>query len=60
MMNTKPSRRNDRYHVASADLIETMKWVTKHLWQNRMKDFATGVMLFASNMIAEMSDGQHK
>ena len=24
-----------------------------------MKDFATGVMLFASNMIAEMSEGEH-
>lgn len=57
--NTKPSRRNGKYHIASSDTIETMKWVEKHLWQNRMKDFATGVMLFASNMIAEMSEGEH-
>jgi len=57
--NTKPSRRNGKYHIASSDVIETMKWVEKHLWQNRMKDFATGVMLFASNMIAEMSEGEH-
>ena len=57
--NTKPSRRNGKYHIASSDTLETMKWVEKHLWQNRMKDFATGVMLFASNMIAEMSEGEH-
>jgi hypothetical protein len=57
--NTKPSRRNGKYHIASSDTIETMKWVEKHLWQNRMKDFAAGVMLFASNMIAEMSEGEH-
>lgn len=57
--NTKPSKRNGKYHIASSDTIETMKWVEKHLWQNRMKDFAAGVMLFASNMIAEMSEGEH-
>ena len=57
---TEPNTRNDRYHVASADLIETMQWVTKHLWQNRMKDFATGTVLFAANMLVEIGDGQHK
>lgn len=57
--NTKANSRNGKYHIASSDVIETMKWVEKHLWQNRMKDYATGVMLFASNMIAEMSEGEH-
>ena len=57
--NTRPNIRNGKYHIASSDAIETMKWVEKHLWQNRMKDLATGVMMFASEMILEMAEGEH-
>ena len=58
--NTKPNDRNGKYHMVADDVIDTMKWVERHLWQNRMRDFATGVMMFAANMLHEMARGDHE
>jgi hypothetical protein len=55
---TERNSKNGRYHMPTADSIEGMQWVTKHLWQNRMKDFALGCMMFAIKMLDEIIEGE--
>ena len=57
--NTEPSPKNGKYHLPANDVVKAMQWVEEHLWQNRMKDFATGVIMFAANLLMEMSSGEH-
>lgn len=48
-----PNHMNGKYHIASMDTIDTITWIEKAIWQERIKDFTVGTVMFIMKELRE-------